>query len=681
VESWSTSTRSSSFRPLTFTSERLGDSEWDEDRGILSHESALSAKLDQFAGDIPKAKLLAAFRKEFRREVWIRPAIREVCLELDRAFDDTLTDQLPREEILTQACGVLEYVNDPARKNIVNALVESFVWLTLMEEVRLGVYSRRWQLSASYVTNCLFGVLPQISGFDELLDGGLLPTTSEGLAILIHGKPGTGKTMLALQLAASMAAQGYAAVYLTAEESPESLREKLSYAGYFQRSRSDATFRLSRGGSETEFTLITSNFIDAQLRFKLTSAWKQYRKGTLVLARIPNRESFPDSPNSRLMMNLRHTFKHLREKDIRSCYVLDSMDSVLERGGRRLYEETFNFARSRVGIGIFVSEEHEAEDQQLRHYLVDMRIRMGYRKRKEAFSERVLEIEKCKTQSHIRGEHMFGIHGGSGITVYPSVQSRLSILRRRTRKGLSSKAESWKLDANFNLDPILREDIATGDSILLYGPPATHKFPVGLSFLVSGLSEYPSDYVLLISLREDEPSILRIIERYPQFKNLLQRHNGTMRPNPRFKILHVPPDYFSAERFIHWVRETFREQKKAGGAVRRVLFSTLSQLQYNSPMFGEEPLFIASLIELFKKEAVTSLFLGVGDNRNAEVGNIFDTILATTKQDNAGQEEIFLSVSHSGPCNALRSPNRLERTTRDGLGWLELRPVPESPKR
>ncbi len=59
-----------------------------------------------------------------------------------------------------------------------------------------------------------------VPGLDELLHGGI----PEGRATLITGRSGTGKTVLALQIAATLARRGLPVIFVAVEETPEDLR-------------------------------------------------------------------------------------------------------------------------------------------------------------------------------------------------------------------------------------------------------------------------------------------------------------------------------------------------------------------------------------------------------------------------------------------------------------------------
>ena len=152
---------------------------------------------------------------------------------------------------------------------------------------------------------------------------------------------------------------------------------------------------------------------------------------------------------------------------------------------------------------------------------------------------------------------------------------------------------------------------------------------------------------MMISLRQDQPTVLRILGEYEQFQPLLEAHRCR-----NLEIVYTPPDYYTAARFLHWIRRRFRRSEKP---FSRILFSTLNQLSYNSPLFEAEKLFVAALIELFRSNKSTSLFLSV-DRKEREIENIFDTILFLDRDSANSSARVVLSVGHSGVCNAERVP-------------------------
>jgi len=613
-----------------------------------------------------RAETATVKQERFEDGVEGREAVRQACRGLNLLFEEN-GDVAGRREAEARAERVCEAVIGwKIAREAAAAILDSCTRLHLLGPLPGGKLLRLWPLSPEFVLNSLWGLRSGIRNLDFLLDGGWLAPAERGFTILAKGKAGRGKTMFALQTAASVAAQGHSAVYLAAEETAAQLLARLSYAGFAPVAPAEGwqTMRTPLGG---EFECYSSNDIEEGDSAFLARRADETGRGYLFVVETPQRRSL-FRPNSRLLLNLEAILDSAAARGKRALAVFDSLDALEPPADRRALERVAGFAAHHRAIGLLVSEIHDVRPRpSLRDHLVDIVIRFDVRERITGFTERVLEIEKCRTQSQIRGEHMFAIHGGSGITVYPSAQALLSVWRRRIRRPEPPEPEPWTLP-DLNFDEALRNDLVRGATMLLTGPPHTHRFLIGLSFLAAGLRQTPESHAILVTLREDPESVYRIIANYPQLADLLDPSRpGAL--NPRLRMLHFPPDYFSAERFLHWLQDVFREYRQQNDEVGRILFSSIGQLLHNSPMFPLEKLFIDALLELFKRKRVTSLFLGSESDRAADTTNAFDLILFSGRE--AGGRATF-QVAHSGPCNASEATYYIERERRPEGAWLRL---------
>jgi KaiC/GvpD/RAD55 family RecA-like ATPase/transcriptional regulator with XRE-family HTH domain len=608
----------------------------------------------------------AAAPSAFADSAMAREAVRQSCRALNTLFaaHDNALGRPAAAECIQSVCEPLLRADASKAADIV---VGHCLALHLLrqhdDELR-----RDWPLSAEFVLNSIWGLRTGIDNFDFMLDGGWLPPADRGFTVLVKGKAGRGKTMFALQTAASMASQGHTAVYIAAEETAVQLLGRLSYAGFATAAKGDK-WQTMCTPSGARFECFTSNDIEADDATLLSARQEETQRGILFIVEAPQRRAF-FRPNGRLLLHLEAIRNSVAARGQYTLIVFDSLDALDPQTERRAFERLAAFARRDRTLALFVSEIHDARPQpSLRDHVVDVAIRLDVRERLNGFTERVIEIEKCRTQSHIRGAHMFAIHGGRGLSVYPSVQSQLSVWRRRIRRPEPAATESWKVD-DLDFDAILHQDLSRGATILLNGPPHTHRFLLGLSFLAAGLRERPASHAILVSLREDPAAILRIVAHHPQLAGLLDPDRpGAL--NPRLRVLHFPPDYFSAERFLDWLRRVFREYRERRTEVGRILFSSLSQLLHNSPMFGVEPLFVDGLLELFKRKEVTSLFLDSQNQR--DIANAFDLILFSGCEPGG---RVTLQIAHSGPCNAEAGVFAVKRELRENGAWLRL----EAPK-
>ena len=614
---------------------------------------------------------LRRYGRLYERDLRVRDAVRSACSALDVQFAASDRNELSREAIKETIEDKFSWCTDAVVRRIhVAALFRLLSELPYLESAG-SLFWRRWRLSPSFVANRWFGYQVRLRRLNFLLDGGLLLPGSHGLITLVTGRPGVGKTMFTLQLAASLGADGFLIVHLSAEEHPNSLVDKLSYMGY-QRVRLDAD-----GGmllDRTDRKLYVSSL--AQIP---TSSAEVLREppdseadcGCLLFGIIPNRRDLLD-PKSDFLPSVRHLLEVTASKGRRTAIVVDSLDAIrpsFEKGddARRDLETLFTFARNYSSMAFLVGEEHEARDvPTFAEYLTDMHIHLGYAQ--GVISTRTLSITKSRHQSILRGEHAYAIHSGQGIECYPSIRSRLSVLRRRIRRQDIGEPVRWSLPG-IDFDRVLLGDIVKGDCVLLKGPTATHKFLVGLSFLSSGLIYEPEQSVLLISLHQDRAAVTRALMAHEQFAVHMLK-NGGRRPvlSERVRFLHRPPDYFSASRFYEWTRDLFRSTPPPG--VSRVLFHTVDQVRQSSPLIKEEPLFFAALIEYFKSHRSTSLFVAsqAGDATSTELPDLFDAVLCTDKDPTTS--EVGLTVGRTGPCNASRDSFRL--THEGGRVHLEL---------
>jgi hypothetical protein len=182
------------------------------------------------------------------RQPLSRDSIRQACQALNAAFAEAGEELSESHAIqLVHAALLSDMGNEPSETldECSTALLQQLIELKLLNYTTAQTLKRRWPCSPEYVINKVFGIPPDVAGLDFLLDGGLLPPSAAGLSILLQGRPGTGKTMLALQFAASIALQGGVAVYLSAEEDLSSLIEHLSFAGYQLPTNQDAAIVIS----------------------------------------------------------------------------------------------------------------------------------------------------------------------------------------------------------------------------------------------------------------------------------------------------------------------------------------------------------------------------------------------------------------------------------------------------
>jgi hypothetical protein len=110
-------------------------------------------------------------------------------------------------------------------------------------------------------------------------------------------------------------------------------------------------------------------------------------------------------------------------------------------------------------------------------------------------------------------------------------------------------------------------------------------------------------------------------------------------------------------------------------AACRVLFHSLDYLRYNSPLFEEEPLFLAAVLELFRKERITALFVDVQQQPEHEIPKGFDTAIVTDhgppSSPTRDPDSVRLQVGSTPRCDADRDERWLHRRREGHKGYLE----------
>ncbi len=128
-----------------------------------------------------------------------------------------------------QAC--LEYLDKcvlrPTKTNVSRKAVSSDKGLYQYEFSKSRFLEKLPE--AGEIVNEIWGLPVPIRGAETIFRGGLKFTSNQGLVMAIHGGPGTGKTSLALAMGTYLAPFGIRALFITAEENEEDLRNRMTW--------------------------------------------------------------------------------------------------------------------------------------------------------------------------------------------------------------------------------------------------------------------------------------------------------------------------------------------------------------------------------------------------------------------------------------------------------------------
>lgn len=295
-----------------------------------------------------------------------------------------------------------------------------------------------------------------IAGLDAILGGGILA----GSVQLVVGAPGTGKTILANQLAFSRAAAGHTAVYVTLlAEAHARMLAHLAPFSFF-----DASFVLGRIVYMSGYGVLDQGGLDGLLEL-LGRTIRERGATLLVLDGLGTAEEFAPTTSA---------FKR---------FLLTLSTSASMTGCTTLLLAT---ARP--------DETLRPEQATVDGIISLEKTRLGSRVVREA------SILKMRGTSYLLGPHVFDIDT-SGLHVFPRLEARPFV---PPPEGSLDKRLGFGIDG---LDTMLGGGIPEGTITAILGTHGTGKTLLGMSFLAEGARR--GERGLYLGFREPPARVLR----------------------------------------------------------------------------------------------------------------------------------------------------------------------------
>jgi circadian clock protein KaiC len=354
---------------------------------------------------------------------------------------------------------------------------------------------------------------------DALLGGGI-PTQS---LTVIAGEPGSGKTILTLQMLFHAARQGRKCLYFTTLSEPA-----IKVIRYMQ----------------------TLDFFDAAVLEKnivLCDLGGAIRKGSgETLAEIARRVELHE-PSLVAIDSFRAVTELLPDVATSRHFVYEAANHMTGWGatvllvGEYLREEQARFAEFAIADGI---------------------IRLGS-ERQELTSVRQLEILKMRGAAHASGRHFFEI-GPGGIYVYPRVRAP------ELDPTASAVSEDTRDSTGVvGLDQLLDGGLPHGSATVVQGGTGTGKTLLGLHFAREGL-------------RAGEKAVFLTMEETPgQLRTVARRLGLDLEPferDGRLVVSYTSPVELSTDRYLNEARKLVEQT-----GARRVVFDSLTAMAVGVP--------------------------------------------------------------------------------------------------
>jgi KaiC/GvpD/RAD55 family RecA-like ATPase/transcriptional regulator with XRE-family HTH domain len=460
--------------------------------------------------------------------------------------------------------------------------------------------SLMYPFDATFLLARMFGAVSDIPGLDFVFRGGILPNHDRGLSMTVFGNPGSGKTILALELAADIAARGGLAVYLTMEESPNSIAERLD------------TFNLA---TRLSFDLLV-NSIHPHHQLRLL-AQEGRRSGVLVICQVAG---FKEVPLKSLLDEIDEAADGRWR---RKALVVDNVSSLLFGGEQRDHSYTgvpreqldrlVKYVEDRRYMGILLAEGDQSDCALAG--VSAMVIEMGMQSDRRT---RTFEVRKCRHQNFHQGVHTFKIRDGHGVRIYPAASAIRSTLRMRNR-GLPSQVRSIDLASQSGTEEL---EVREKSTALVIGPAMSGKtclvsqwlyaptVPVG-SISPAAFQELPRG-TLAVSFRTNEALYRAHLAHHLKYSCPALNDNARKIANRNLRWF-VPGDDFTSEQLLDSIWSFIRQGRRDGAPIDRIAFDEIEAVGRLFPRIHQDDLFWATLVELVTTEPVSTLFCLRGD--------------------------------------------------------------------
>jgi KaiC/GvpD/RAD55 family RecA-like ATPase len=495
-------------------------------------------------------------------------------------------------------------------------------------------------IDPEFIIASLFGVSTGIAGLDQLFGGSgpILPEHQApvssgngsrtelmesvclpGRLILIRGAFGSGKSLLACHLAASVARKGGIANITSVEQEPTEYLYMLTSMGLIP----------SQPGFDIEF-----EFEDPA---KGVARPSMPKGGALVYTRA-KREQFEGGFMAMVALASQMTSYPLR------LLVIDSLNGLADDSERQPERKALHKAfRALAAMGvntIIIEEENESgatltsEDENLADTVIRLSVATESR-----YWKRRIQIKKCRFQREQRGEHHFSIASDKGINVVPStaaVRTRVAQRRARSMDGVPA-SDACLLNSVVGLAPRL------GHVVVIEGKAGTMKS----SLVDAVLGTSGSDSAAKLFVGEPRRSNAHVEPSGPLLKFVPR---GFSSPGVMFQLLD--------EIFFAW-------RRRSTSSTAKLAIDDIAGLDLDSPLAASDSSIGHVLVDYLRRQDALSIIA----SRSPEHGEDEGIRRAVVADADYHLQLVRISPGNDGRVllNVVKSPEMRHRR-----GWFDV---------
>ena len=379
---------------------------------------------------------------------------------------------------------------------------------------------------------------------DATLGGGFL----RGAAAMVIGAPGTGKTILAQQIAFHEAEGGATVLFLTGYSETH---DKL-----LAHNRRFSFFAPERIGTQIQFGSLPDLFRQgaAEAEDAIVATTRRQRAALVVL------DGFG---------GMRRLLAGAAEEYPAVAHFVYSLGAKLALLGATLL--------------VVVEGEPEERDRYPELTVCDVILALR-RERRGSRDRRLLQVVKVRGAAPLEGVHLFTIDD-SGIVVYPRLETVVPAAEPAWTEGRAGFGLA-------SVDALLGGGLTAGTASLIAGSPGTGKTLLGLCFAAEGA-------------RLDEPGlVVSFMESAGQLREKARAFGldlAAAEASGRVRLLALPGYDLEADRIAALLREDVERR-----GVRRLVIDSAAELERSLATEARTSEFLAALVRYLRGRQVTS---------------------------------------------------------------------------